>query len=331
MAHCKPLFWAGLFILVAAPAKGDGTITAGTASFTWHNLATSATEGNADFRAASASPDHVHQLWWWYRVDSGAMPDAHEFPFPAPDTESYDPARSVLSWNALGPPGSQFRAELTTLIHQNSSNSAYVSQGIAITNLESSPLAMQVIVYLDPDVGGSPGADVVTQFEALEYVYNRATDGVDSIDSAAGPYHVAIPISEGHTGNNTILAAHNDGVVNLTLPGLSLPFSGDVAWGVNLPITISPQIPSISLAFEVALNRPIGSFCFTPTCLGDFNGDNRVNGSDVAGFVRCAATGAASPGCECADMNWDNAIDSGDLSVFVPKLLGVGDPNPNCP
>jgi CSLREA domain-containing protein len=72
-----------------------------------------------------------------------------------------------------------------------------------------------------------------------------------------------------------------------------------------------------------------------PTCRGDMDGDNFVDGRDVGGFVSCILAGPApiiAPGCACADMDFDGVLDlSIDVPLFVDKVLGIGDPNPACP
>lgn len=69
-----------------------------------------------------------------------------------------------------------------------------------------------------------------------------------------------------------------------------------------------------------------------PSCLGDLNGNSRVDGVDIAGFAGCIVSGPGmGPGCGCADTNFDAAVTLADIGPFVGKLLGVGDANPACP
>lgn len=68
------------------------------------------------------------------------------------------------------------------------------------------------------------------------------------------------------------------------------------------------------------------------TCVGDVNGDNAVRGNDVQGMVKCRIAGPSiTTGCGCADMNADTLINAADYTLFVNKVLGIGDPNPACP
>lgn len=72
-----------------------------------------------------------------------------------------------------------------------------------------------------------------------------------------------------------------------------------------------------------------------PTCRGDMDGDNFVDGRDMQRYVDClfaAPPPIIAPGCACADMDADGQLDlSIDLPLFVQKTVGIGDPNPMCP
>ncbi len=72
-----------------------------------------------------------------------------------------------------------------------------------------------------------------------------------------------------------------------------------------------------------------------PTCRGDMDGDNDVDGGDIQRYVDCIFAGPApviAPGCACADMDIDGQLDlTLDVPLFVAKTTGVGDPNPACP
>lgn len=73
--------------------------------------------------------------------------------------------------------------------------------------------------------------------------------------------------------------------------------------------------------------------CVTSTCIGDLDENGSITGGDdVYLFVLCYIPGdMTQPPCACADMNADGNLNSADLSLYVNKLLGIGDPNPACP
>ena len=91
------------------------------------------------------------------------------------------------------------------------------------------------------------------------------------------------------------------------------------------PLTYPVQHPlqnqAIDLAFALAGDLPCPSIC--PTCRGDVNGDNLINGLDVECFIDCLI-GGTIPGycnCTCADMNKDGTVNMVDLPLFVDALL----------
>lgn len=322
-------------MMAASSAKGDGTITDGTASFTWHNLATSATEGNADFQTAAAAPDQVYQIWWWYRIDSGATPDSQEQPFPTPDVETYLADRAVFEWHGLGPAQATFDARLTTTLTQSSATWASISQVMTITNTSATPLNANLYFYADPDVAGSALDDTSSLAGFFEDEGCRATDGPDRVESlfcryCPSPANESIFLGTGHTAGADLLGLLNDSAPTKIFPWA--PSTGDVAWGAHFSYTVEPGSGHAwGVGGSTAINRPLGAYCLSATCSADFSGDNRVDGRDILRFVQCLVGGPATPGCACADMNLDDAINQDDLAIFVPKLLGIGDPNPNCP
>lgn len=313
----------------------DGTIAAGTASFTWHNLATSATDGNVDFQVSSVHPDHLYQLWWWYRIDSGPTPDSMEHPFPAPDVEIYLPDRAVFEWHGLGPAEATFDATLTTTIWKGTSEWASISQTMTFANKSSLSLSAHLYFYLDPDVAGSALNDTSSLAGFFEDEGCRAADGPDRVESLVCRY-CPVPASEsiflggGHSAGADLLGLLNDNTPTQTFPWA--PSTGDVAWGAHFRHTVEPGPDHVwGVGASTSINRPLGAYCLFAPCVGDFTGDSRVDGRDIRQFVRCVVGVENVYDCACADMNLDDAINQGDLEIFVPKLLGIGDPNPNCP
>lgn len=85
---------------------------------------------------------------------------------------------------------------------------------------------------------------------------------------------------------------------------------------------------SIDLAFAIAGDHPCPNGC--PTCRGDLNGDNAINGLDIQCFVDCVLGGTipAVCNCVCGDMNGDLTTDMLDLQPFVNALLYSTGPCP---
>lgn len=77
--------------------------------------------------------------------------------------------------------------------------------------------------------------------------------------------------------------------------------------------------------------RPRLTVDFTPLapgvcwCKGDTNGDGKVNGDDIEGFVRCILRSGVPVGrCACSDMNDDCVVDQADIPLFR-KALETGE------
>ena len=72
--------------------------------------------------------------------------------------------------------------------------------------------------------------------------------------------------------------------------------------------------------------------CECVTCPGDATGNGMIDGGDIQRFAACCVSGTLSgPGCRCANMNGDGAVNGADVSLFVDKVVGAGDPDPACP
>lgn len=85
----------------------------------------------------------------------------------------------------------------------------------------------------------------------------------------------------------------------------SLPYCG---YEVDGPVGIEEF--SKDLAFEL--------YTECGPCLGDFNGDGVINGSDVSGFVATFGLVVGQPGYNClGDFNGDNAVNGSDVAGFI--------------
>ncbi len=94
---------------------------------------------------------------------------------------------------------------------------------------------------------------------------------------------------------------------------------------------VNTTVPRVSRGRAVAV-VPASAIPTCATCLGDVNGNSRVDGVDSQGFVGCViAGGPLTTPCACADMNGSGGVTTADIGPYVTKLLGTGDPNPSCP
>ncbi len=57
--------------------------------------------------------------------------------------------------------------------------------------------------------------------------------------------------------------------------------------------------------------------------VGDMDGDDDIDGDDIAAFVACLIAGSAAGPCAAADMDGDGDVDADDVTLFVAALLGL--------
>ncbi|QDV90582.1 hypothetical protein RAS2_16620 [Phycisphaerae bacterium RAS2] len=102
------------------------------------------------------------------------------------------------------------------------------------------------------------------------------------------------------------------------------------------PANNGDATPDLDLHIR-AVDRPniadtgVGTHTFTDmgafeNCIGDANGDQKVNGLDIQPFVNCLLDNPAeSDVCDCADSTLDGELTLDDVPCFVSVLLGVTD------
>ena len=96
--------------------------------------------------------------------------------------------------------------------------------------------------------------------------------------------------------------------------------------GITITMTIGAQIDAANIASfnitQVTLSPGIvgslrftsGSITISRGCLGDFNNDGGVDGSDIASFFITWESGDA-----LADLNADGGVDGGDIQTFFER------------
>lgn len=102
------------------------------------------------------------------------------------------------------------------------------------------------------------------------------------------------------------------------------------------PANNGDATPDLDLLLR-AVDRPnitdtgVGTYTFTDmgafeNCIGDANGDQKINGLDIQPFVNCLLDNPAeSDVCDCADSTLDGELTLDDVPCFVSVLLGVTD------
>lgn len=103
---------------------------------------------------------------------------------------------------------------------------------------------------------------------------------------------------------------------------------GDRFWYQRyLPASLAAEVDATTLADVIRRNSGIGdelqadAFRVPVACPADLNGDGRLDGLDIAAFVRSFLSGGAS-----ADLNGDGRLNGLDIALFVRSLAtGCGD------
>lgn len=142
--------------------------------------------------------------------------------------------------------------------------------------------------------------------------------------------------------NASAIDAGPDGLFDvflaLTADWLSGPSEiyGSLAWGLDdqtetFPGDTVANIGRRSTRPELRI-RACALIPQCGTCVGDVDGDNRVDGRDIQQFVRCYIGGNPNAaGCPCSDLDANATLNGVDLNQFVARLLGTSNPNPSCP
>ena len=88
------------------------------------------------------------------------------------------------------------------------------------------------------------------------------------------------------------------------------PVAGTVELGL-----FKPHMPQ-----SVTFPAPVPLKC--SFAMGDVNTNAAIDGDDVSHFVNCLISGVSTGGdCNCADMNFTNCADTGDIVLFTDQLM----------
>ena len=255
---------AGLAVLTSAPAAGQGTITDGTVSLSYTNVAGGATSTGSFVVAGS---DHLFQNWWWLRFSG----DPAETDLPTPSNQNYTGNTATLTWLGLGP-SAQFDATLVVTLTDNGNDSATASEVLTITHnpppavQEGLGNLVQVFGYADFDLANSIGDDSATLIVPNSHM--QATDPTgttaDFIGVNASAYQV--------TSFASLRAALEDaGLTDLNNTGLPFgpgDFTGAFQWGLVVPFSGTATVTS---TIDIVVGAPpavIGVPALSPAGIG---------------------------------------------------------------
>jgi hypothetical protein len=132
--------------------------------------------------------------------------------------------------------------------------------------------------------------------------FNPAASGSALVGDLDGPY----------TFTGTGLAADVQSWLNTPSTNNGWLIKGDEGGAANAKRFASRNNPTPSL-------RPALTITFTPPpCLGDLNGDNLVNTTDLTAFLGAFGS-TVTPGTG-ADLNNDGAVNTSDLVIFLARF-----------
>jgi len=219
-------------------------------------------------------------------------------------------------------------------------NRATVGDSLFNGNTSGSVSVMQVLGTIIDSAPSLPGNNVVAPSPATSAGFNINVDGTGMLPAPGDQFGtIAMPI---FTQLSPLLPcgtlqAHYPAP---TSPAVDKGFCADLAGNVLIDDQCGTPRPtdgngSGTAECDVGAIEAPAMPPACPTCRGDMDGDNDVDGGDIQRYVDCIFAGPApviAPGCACADMDIDGQLDlTIDVPLFVAKTTGVGDPNPACP
>lgn|GEM_PF-712286 len=173
-------------------------------------------------------------------------------------------------------------------------------------------------VYLTSMLGG--GAPVQVVDEVLHLGLPESTD-IDAFEFAWLPTDEGAPMALALIfsvdDDDPMTAVDESGGL---MPGM---LYGSFLTGGSFPLltagdpAIEDDIDALTIWCE-----PLGEEPEACECVGDMNGDGVRNGLDIQAFTNCVTSGpAVAPGCACADITGDGAVDMADVADFVALML----------
>ncbi len=224
----------------AAAAGGTATDQAVSLSYPPTHWGIGAGAGLAGVDAAG---DPLSVAGWWYRAEG----DAHEFPLPVPDTETYTDGTVHAVWNNLDNKG--FQLEETTYVFDNEGPSGGFLSVMHATNNNASPRQFTLFHYVDLDLAGTTAGDTGEMLapytmrfaDGTSHALYRFWPSASHFQVAAWPALNAL-LTDGTVTNlndtglpfapGDVTAAFQEGPLSVQ-PGSYL--QGEAAFFVNLP------------------------------------------------------------------------------------------------
>src|SRR5688572_21036692 len=247
MGGCAVRGWINLCAVLSIAGAGfahaQGTITDGAVSY---SINSSHFDGSpsVDLRGVStpAASDQLFESGWWYRVAG----DTFETPFPAPSSQIYAGSEATLTWNDVD--GRGFSAQQTIEVVDVGGPSGRLTDTVAITNLNLTPLAIDLFQMTDMEIS-SPNNDFATLLNANDAIF--VLDGLDSAEYV-GLGASAFLVRPFDNGTDVAAQLSNGTLTNFDNSGLPAG-PGDVTAGFQwATVTLAPgETRAFTMAFGV--------------------------------------------------------------------------------
>ena len=218
-----------LSVLAVSPmCWAQGTITDGTATYTWVTFAVNI--NNADY-SVGGGLDHVFEDWWYFRVDG----DTDETALTVPNTQNFTGNVATLGWTDVAARG-LFDAQLvSTVIEGGGGTSSYIQHDLTITNISASSLGFHLFSYLDFDLTNTSTEDQAALLNNPDYmsVFDATTNA-----EYQGPAAAGFQVTDTQSGPASLRMLMTDGLAT-NLNGTGLPFGpadweGAFQWDANI-------------------------------------------------------------------------------------------------
>jgi hypothetical protein len=223
-------FAAGVLLLFAAGAAwGQGTITAGGASYV---LTASHWDITPEVNLTGAGTgDQLFESGWWFRIEG----DTQETVFTAPTAQNYTGDTATISWTNLAT--RSLDVTKTHVLSSAGAGSAELSTLLTVTNTSAAAITLHLFNMSDLDVNGSAGTDNGVEVQPNNFIrVNDATAGQCEYRGPGAVGYLVLPFAAAtdvaaQLGNNT--------VTNFTNTGL--PFGpGDITVGLQWTLQLQP-------------------------------------------------------------------------------------------
>jgi uncharacterized repeat protein (TIGR01451 family) len=247
----KRIFLLLALLCTSALSFAQGTITNGAASFV-RNVSGFDVSPSANFTGvtSTAASDQLFEFGWWYRVSG----DTAETPFPTPTTQNYTGDTSTLVWTDVNGRGFNAR-EVCVVVGIASPVGGKVVCTMTITNPGASPLAIDLFVFADIDLGGSASGDNATLGIATQRIDLTEAAGTNTAQFAGvganallvRPFAAATDVA-GLLSDALVTNFDNSG-----LPATNIDFTGGFQWTATIPAGGSRDFVSVVAVNTTAL------------------------------------------------------------------------------